>query len=249
MRYVIIEDEPFTAEDLASDLRVLRPHWVLAASLSSVAQATAWFQQGIRHDLVFSDIQLGDGTCFEVFERHVPQAPVVFCTAYDQFAVEAFQHNGIGYVLKPFSIESLRAAVEKFERLRPEPISQATLDSLLAAAPAKSSRILVHHRDKIIPVALADAAIFYLHHELVMVKCMDGSTYPVSQALGEIEALAGAKFFRASRQHLVNRDAIKAATQHVSRKLLLELRVGFDEQVTVSKEKMSVFLDWLAKGS
>ncbi|MBL0020314.1 MAG: response regulator, partial [Bacteroidetes bacterium] len=119
MKIVILEDEPMMAMDLASDIHSLRPDWQVIQTLGSVKQATEWLAANGGFDLIFSDIQLGDGTCFDVFSKVAPTAPVIFCTAYDQYALQAFQANGIGYLLKPYSRDSLRLAIEKFEKLRP----------------------------------------------------------------------------------------------------------------------------------
>ena len=107
MKLVIIEDEPMMAMDLASDIQSLRPDWQVIKTLGSVKQATEWLSANGGFDLIFSDIQLGDGNCFDVFSRVVPPAPVIFCTAYDQFALQAFQANGIGYLLLKFRTSKL----------------------------------------------------------------------------------------------------------------------------------------------
>jgi two-component system, LytTR family, response regulator LytT len=248
MKIVILEDEPLMALDLAADLQILRPQWQVVKTLSSVKQALAWLQTADKVDLIFSDIQLGDGTCFDAFAQIAPTAPVIFCTAYDQYAVQAFQANGIGYLLKPFGRESLLAAVEKFERLQPAQPDIAALLKMLSpkTEAAHPGRILVHHKDKIIPVPIADIALFYLHHEQVMLLRLDGQKFPVQQGLSELETLVGNDFFRASRQHLVQRQAVLEATQYFARKLLLRLTVPFEEEVTISKEKVPAFLEWLA---
>jgi two-component system, LytTR family, response regulator LytT len=249
MKLVIIEDEPLMALDLVTDIAALRPAWLVLKTLGSVKQAAEWLRNHDGIDLIFSDIQLGDGTCFDVFSQVRPVAPVIFCTAYDQYAIQAFQANGIGYLLKPYGRESLLAAIEKYEHLRP---AAPSLHALMALMPPKAevvpppSRILVHHKDKIIPVPLADVALFYLHHENTMLLRFDGQRYPLHQPLGDIELMAGPDFYRASRQHLVQRSAIQEATQYFARKLLLKLKVAFEEEVTISKEKASHFLEWLA---
>lgn len=248
MNVVIIEDEPMTAQDLAADLLEIRPGWRVLAiwgSVRQVVEALPW-TKGI--DLILSDIQLGDGTCFDAFAKVSPPAPVIFCTAFDQYALQAFQTNGIGYLLKPHSRENLLSAIEKYERLRPAAPDISAILNLIRAPkvePARPSSLLVHHRDRIIPVPIADVALFYLHHEQTMLLKWDGQRHAVEEGLSEIEEMAGADFFRASRQHLVHRRAIVEAHQYFGRKLLLTLTVATDEQVTVSKEKVPGFLGWL----
>ena len=232
MKIVIIEDEPMMAMDLASDIQSLRPDWQVIKTLGSVKQAREWLAANGGFDLIFSDIQLGDGNCFDVFSKLAPPAPVIFCTAYDQFALQAFQANGIGYLLKPYSRDHLRAAIEKFERLRPSaPDLTALFAQLQSPKPAAlpPHRILVHHKDKIIPVPFDDIALFYLHHEQTMLLRFDGQRFALPEKLSEIEEMVGAQYYRASRQHLVSRKAIREATQYFARKLLLTLTVPFEE--------------------
>ena len=245
MRIVIIEDEPFTAEDLAADLHKLRPAWKVIALLGSVAASKEWLAKDFSFDLIFSDIQLGDGNCFDIFEAHPPKAPIIFCTAFDQFAIQAFQSNGVGYLLKPYSMENLGQAIEKVERLRPAPMPIGDLRAISELSRPQQSRLLVYQKDKIIPIDIAEIALFFVHHELTKVICLDGHVYHLTQTLGELEALAGSGFFRASRQHLLSRKAIRSVTPQLSRKLQLDLNVQFDEEVTVSKEKVPIFLEWL----
>ena len=255
MRVVVIEDERWTAEDLVADLKRLKPGIEVVAVLGSVREAVSWFGKGLGYDLIFSDVELGDGKCFEVFEQVEVRAPIIFCTAYDSYALKAFQTNGIGYVLKPYSEERLREALEKYAHLRGD---VAAVLKVLQEAGVKGAeaggtkgavkRILVHHKDKIIPVRVEDIALFYLRHEVTMLLDLKGQHYALSQSLGEVEAMVGDGFFRASRQHLVGRGAVKDASPYFGRKLLLGLTVGFEEQVTVSKEKVGGFLEWLGEG-
>jgi two-component system, LytTR family, response regulator LytT len=247
MKYILIEDEPLIALDLIADIQALRPQWQMTKQARSVKQLLEILQSDLDCDLIFSDIQLGDGTCFQAFAQISPPAPVIFCTAYDQYAIQAFQTNGIGYLLKPYDQKNLLSAIEKFEHLRPAaPDWQLLLHAIQPPQTAKPSRILIHHKDRIIPLPLEDVALFYLHHEQVMVLKMDGQKYPVQQGLSELEAMCGADFFRASRQHLVSRQAILEASQYFARKLLLRLAIPFEEEVTISKEKTASFLEWLA---
>jgi two-component system response regulator LytT len=247
MKVVIIEDEPLMAHDLAADLRELRPDWQVVATWGSVKQVVEGLALPLAVDLILSDILLGDGTCFEAFAKVPPPAPVIFCTAYDQYALQAFQTNGIGYLLKPHSRAALLAAIEKYEALRPPAPNIEALLRLMQrpAEPTAAPRLLVHHKDKIIPVAIADVALFFLHHELTMLLRFDGQRFALQQGLSEIEALAGTDFYRASRQHLIHRKAVAEVSQYFARKLLLTLTVPFEEQVTISKEKTAGFLDWL----
>jgi two-component system, LytTR family, response regulator LytT len=246
MNIIIIEDEPMTAEDLAADILRLRPDYRIAAILPFVALAHTYLTQHTDYHLIFSDIQLGDGNSFDLFATVAIAAPIIFCTAYDQFAIAAFQTNGIAYLLKPYQQTQLQEAIEKFERLGGAPMA---LDALLRGfrrpSPTQQS-LLVFHKGKIIPIRFAEIALFYLRHETTLLMDQQGRHFPIQQSLSEVEELVGDAFYRASRQHLVARSAIQAAAQHHSRKLLLVIHLPFEDQITISKEKAHDFLSWLA---
>lgn len=235
MTIVIIEDEPLTAKDLAACIRAADPAADVVAILASVGEAKAWFDRNAAPDVIFSDIQLGDGRSFEVFEQLMRVVPVIFCTAYDAYALEAFGAAGIDYILKPFDEKSVGAAIGKFRALRGAP-----------AAAKEAGAILVFYKEKILPVKVAEIALFYLEKEVVRLVGFDGKAYVVNKSLEELEGLAGPRFYRVNRQFLVNRAAIKDVSQYFGRKLLLNLALPFEEKITVGRLKVAVFLDWLA---
>lgn len=238
MRIVIIEDEPLTARDLAACILAVEPGAEILASLASVAEAKAWFGRHAAPDLIFSDIQLGDGAAFAIFEELIRVVPVVFCTAYENYAMEAFRMAGIDYLLKPFTEKSVWAALEKYRALRGAP----------AAPKAAAGAILVYYKEKILPVKMGDIAMFYLEKELVRLVSFDGKGYLVNKSLEELEGLAGGGFFRVNRQYLVNRLAIRDVAQYFGRKLLVNLTIPFESPITVGRVKVPAFLEWLAGG-
>jgi len=236
MNIVIIEDEPLTARDLAACIRTAEPGAEIVASLASVGEANAWFRRNEMPDLIFSDIQLGDGKSFSVFEKLMRTVPVIFCTAYDEYALEAFKAAGIDYILKPFTEKSVGAAMEKYRVLK----------GATAAPKVAAGAILVYYKEKILPVKLGDIALFYLEKEVVRLVGFDGKMYVVNKSLEDLEGLAGAGFYRVNRQYLVSRVAIKEASQYFGRKLLLNLTIPFEDKITVGRLKVPAFLDWLA---
>lgn len=246
MKIAIIEDEQLTAEDLSAYILQFRPGAEIVKVLASVAEAKKFFASHPSIDLLFSDIQLGDGVCFDIFTAYPPQVPVIFCTAYHEYALEAFRTNGIAYLLKPFSAEQVREALDKRDKLSAPTLSQ--LSALLpASAETKRKALLVSHKDRIIPIRLEEVALFYIRNELTHVLTFEGKDFPISQTLEEIEKMADESFFRAGRQHLVSRKAVKDASHYFGRKLLLNLNVSFADAITVSKEKAPVFLEWLVR--
>jgi two-component system response regulator LytT len=252
MNIIIIEDERLTAEDLADMISQLAPESNLLTTLSSVQEAIEYFSGSQLPDLIFSDIQLGDGLSFEIFNRIEIKVPVIFCTAYDEYAINAFKTNGIDYILKPFKEQEIIQALEKYRMLRGTP-SDLSINSLLQLIqqknPTRATSVLVHHREKIIPVKMDEIAVFYIKHELTHLYTFDRKTYTVSKTLDEIQQLTGTDFYRANRQFIINRNAVQSAEQYFGRKVSIGLNLPFESVITVSKEKIPSFLEWLEGSS
>jgi two-component system response regulator LytT len=250
MKIVIIEDERLTAEDLAQTIKQADPHAEIAATLKSVKEGLLYFRQHPAPDLIFSDIQLGDGLSFEILNGL--QAPVIFCTAYDEYALNAFKANGIDYILKPFTESSVKTALQKYKALtrtgHDETLRQyESIRQLFSSSKTtKASAILIHFKDTIFPVSMEDIALFRLEHDLVSLITFDKKTYHPGKSLEELEEIAGNDFFRVNRQCLVSRKAVINASSLFSRKLSLSVNVPVKDSITISKEKAPIFLKWLA---
>ena len=177
-------------------------------------------------------------------------APVIFCTAYDEYAIRAFKANGIDYILKPFNTQTIARAFEKYERLREKFITGSPLgllSTLLQVNPSIAGRsILVYHQDKIIPVKLEDIALFYIENEITRLITFKREAFLINRTLEELEQITSPGFYRINRQYLVNRTAVKNASQYFGRKLSLSLTIPFSDPVTVSKVKVADFLNWLS---
>jgi len=253
MNIVIIEDERVVADDLEFSINQLINGPVSIVQLHSVKEAVVYLKNNPSPDLIFSDIQLGDGLSFEIFIAVNVSAPVIFCTAYDEYALDAFKANGIDYILKPFTTQTLERALQRYEELKKlfsadqGPQYNALLEMLADRGTQKSSSVLVYHQDKIIPIKLEDIALFYLANEVTNLLTFSGKTFYPNKNLDELEKLSGNYFFRANRQFLVSRKAIIDVSSFFSRKLSLNLNIAFGERVVVSKGKASQFLNWLAK--
>jgi two-component system response regulator LytT len=254
MNIVIIEDELLTAEDLAYILTNADMNIVVQAILTSVQDAIAWFQKQPGVDLVFSDIQLGDGLSFEIFRAVRIPSPVVFCTAYDEYALEAIRSNGIEYILKPFTAGTVIGAINKFQQLKrhfiPAAVDYEKLIRLITdnERPGQEvSSVLVYHRDKILPVPLTEIALFFIDGEVIRLHCFNGKSYIVNQTLDELEQQAKGIFFRVNRQYLVNRRAVTDANYYQPRKYVVNLSIPFKEAIVVSKNRTSTFLHWLTQ--
>jgi len=251
MRYLIIEDEKVTAKDLELSVKEIRPDYHLLKTLPSVKSAINFFKTNPSIDLIFSDIQLTDGLSFEIFKTIEVEAPVIFCTAYDEYALNAFNANGIAYILKPFTTETIETAIQKFEKLTKQKDNKLT--ALLqymeqTIKPTTNSAILVHQGEKIIPVNFDEIALISLKNGIVKLHTFDKKVFVASETLEELDKLNNPNFFRANRQCLVHQKAIKNAARYFNRRLILHLHISFDEQIIISKEKAPAFLDWLAQG-
>lgn len=253
MKIVIIEDEEFVAQNLELSIRKLLDEPLNIVQLNSVKESIEYFMDADTPDLIFSDIHLGDGLSFEIFIAIPMSVPVIFCTAFDEFALDAFKANGIDYILKPFTLGMLEASILKYKELKKVFSSDQTpqYDALLKLLGIKekhrASSILVYHKDRIIPVKMEDIALFYLKNEITHLITFSGACYYPNKNLDELERSSGSSFFRANRQYLVCRMAIRDVSSFFARKLSINLNVALEDKVIVSKGKAAQFLDWLSK--
>ncbi|HPS61514.1 MAG TPA: LytTR family DNA-binding domain-containing protein [Bacteroidales bacterium] len=250
MRIVIIEDEKFTAMDLADTLAKIDSHIEISAILSTVEAARKYFTEHAEYDLIFSDIQLPDGLSFEIFKSVQINAPVIFCTAFDKYALEAFSAQGIDYILKPFNTESVAKALGKYQTLKatfniPERNLNQIIERFGNQVSRKKNSIIIYRGDKIVPLEIDAIALFYLEDNFAFAVTFDSQKHLITQNLEELETLCGSGFFRANRQFLVNRKAVKDASRYFSRKMLINLSIRFPEQILVGKLKTTQFLQWL----
>jgi two-component system response regulator LytT len=252
MKIVIIEDEWLTADDLMQTIREADPSLEIIAIIKSVDEGVLWFRSNPAPDLIFSDIQLGDGLSFEILAGQ--NVPVIFCTAYDEYALNAFNANGIDYILKPFTRESVSRALEKYKNLtrgKVDDISrqyESVRRLLFDVKTTRPSSLLIHFKDTIFPLKIAEVALFRLEHGIVHLTTFEKKIYYPGKSLDELEEIVGDDFFRVNRQYLINRGAIVNASSILSRKLSISVNVPVSETVTISKEKTPSFLRWLTGG-
>lgn len=248
MKVVIIEDELMNVEDLSATLMGLEQPVEVVSVLSSVKESISYFKTAFNYDVIFSDIHLGDGLSFDIFKEININKPVIFCTAYDQYALEAFNNNGIAYVLKPYNKTAIEKAVTKYINLTQNNSYHKLLEGLTAVADKlkhEEKQVLVYHKDKILPVAVDSIAVFYIENEITRICCFDQSIYTLSSNLDDIENQFSSKFFRANRQFLIHKKAIKEVSKFFARKLLVHLTIKFQHDIIVSKTKAPQFLSWL----
>ncbi|WP_321517554.1 LytTR family DNA-binding domain-containing protein [uncultured Bacteroides sp.] len=251
MNIVIIEDEKITAAELAGTICELESDANIVAILASVKTAIAYFESNPVPDLIFSDVQLGDGLSFEIFKAIQISVPVIFCTAYDEYALNAFKTNGIDYVLKPSTSQTIADSLAKYRSLqktfsgKKEQRYDAILDLLANREVPKNTSVLVYHKDKIMPVRLEEIAFFYIANEVTCLLTFNSEKYQINKKFEELEQIAGRNFFRVNRQYLVNRKAVLDVSRYFLRKLSVNISIPHKEKILVSKEKTPQFLHWL----
>lgn len=251
MNILIIEDERPLAEDLARIIVSLGEEMVIKAILTSVEDGIEYLSRSNTIDLIFSDIQLGDGLSFEIFKHNSNRIPVIFCTAFNHYSLEAFETMGIDYILKPFSEEKIAKAIDKYRALKEQFVKTPDFGNLLNVIrsniqPLTMPSVIMHQGDKIIPISGHDIAFFYVRNLSVYAYTMGAEELVVNHKLDVLEQKLFPFFYRANRQFLVNRKAVKSATQHFHRKIVLSLNVEFSDTILVGKEKVTDFLEWLA---
>lgn len=249
MNILIIEDESITASDLAKSIQYIRHNYQVVYIADSIKNAMQYLQQSPKVDLIFSDIQLGDGLSFDIFNSIKSRIPVIFCTAYNHYAIDAFASNGFDYILKPYNMDKIRQAIEKYEHFTSLSSSHSAIQSDYLAQiepPHTPKALLIHIRDKIISLPIDNIALVGLTNGLVMIQTFDGKKIAVLKTLEEIEHLDPLSFCRANRQYLVHRKAIVEVQKSDNRKLKLSLNIILGDEVIISKEKSTSFLRWYA---
>ncbi len=251
---LIVEDEMPSARKLKTMLKITAPDFNVAGTLDSVAE-TLDFLTGNKVELIFLDIHLADGNSFEIFKQANVKIPIIFTTAFDQYAIQAFEQNSIGYLLKPFGIDKLKAAIAKYrehiKQANKQTIDYHLLGKMLAQqqnTPKYRERFLIHYRNKIRTVAVEELAYCFAENRGVFLCLHNGRTFDINLTLEQLnEELNPREFFRANRKFLVNIKAIKEAHLYSKSKLKLELNPPAHTEVIISSEKASKFKQWLAK--
>lgn len=252
MKALIIEDEVLAAQSLQKLVSEVAPETEIISILQSIEESVAWFGENPMPDLVFMDIHLADGSSFAIFEQVQITCPIIFTTAYDEYALKAFEVSSIDYLLKPINRNDLTRAMNKFKTLvNNQSFDNQAITSLLqrfGASKAYKSCFLVPERDKLIPLATANIAYFYIDTKTVKAVTLDERTYYMSQTLDDIMVqLNPDDFFRANRQFIVSRKAIKDLTIWFGNKLSLNLLVKIPEEIIISKAKVAEFKNWFSK--
>lgn len=242
IRYIIIEDEPAARRRLKRMISELRPEWDCAGTADSKNACIALFRS-TEYDLIVSDIELSDGTCFEVLNQSL-NVPVIFITAYDRYAIKAFDFNSIHYLLKPVNLQQLNVALHKFER---QPSSLATSSLLDISSSDELPMSLVSRvGNQSTLIHIDDIAYIYYEDRTTMAYLSNGTSHILDQNLESLkEYLPENRFYRINRQAMVQKDKIRKFKGISSNRLELTLHPETRHILVVSKENSRLFKDWL----
>jgi len=249
MKVVIIEDEQLAAEKLSRTIQQVDASIEVQAVLPSVKESLRWLRKH-QTDLIFLDIHLSDGISFTIFEEISLNVPVIFTTAYDQYAIKAFQVNSIAYLLKPIRKRDLAASLEKYHSLQKAYSLDITglLDSLQRKEPSYRRRFLIRFGDKMRKIETSEVAYIYAMQKSVFMKTFDNSDFPIEFTLDKLEDdLDPSIFFRINRKFIIHMDAIKSMVAWSKSRVKLTLTPAPDEDIdiVVSNERAAEFKKWL----
>jgi two-component system response regulator LytT len=250
MNILIIEDEINAFEYLQTIILKVKPEAHVLAHLESVEDSVNWLSQNDSPDLIFLDIELSDGLSFEIFQHVVIEAPVIFTTAYDQYAIEAFKVNSIDYLLKPIHVNDLAKAIEKFERFRPQGTSEFTehIKSLFNTVnQPKKQRCLVKKGNHFEFISISDIAYVNSEEGITFLHTFKGQRHIYSNTVeGLMGSLDTRQFFQINRGQIVNIDAIKKIHPHFNSRMKLELsNTNGKTEFLVSRSKLPTFRAWV----
>lgn len=245
-RILIFEDEPAALKRLIRMVNEIRPQYEIAGTSDNINDALGLLRNE-NYSLILSDIQLSDGVCFEIFEKFNPEKPIIFITAYNDYAIKAFDFNGIHYLLKPINYEALTQAFVKFEKNKIDTsnIKDIQLDNQFETQYQK--RLISKVGQKLKVIETNSVSLFYTETGLVYAKTFSNQKYVLDETLENIIQKIDPKiFFRINRQMIVHVDAVEDMIAHSSNRLKLKLKTNHDSDIVVSKEKTTAFKQWIA---
>jgi two-component system, LytTR family, response regulator LytT len=250
MKTLIVEDETVAYENLVDILADIAPDVEVVGNTESVSQTVEWLHTHPQPDLILMDIHLSDGSAFSIFERMKVEIPIIFTTAYDEYAIEAFKVNSIDYLLKPIKAEELERALKKFSRWSQTDMMRYLAQlSQLPIAPSQlkyKDKLLIPFKDKLLPVNLKEVSCFYTTDKNTRVFLKDGNYYSYSKTLEQIIAtLNPSDFIRANKQFIIARDSVTNIMVWFDSRLLITLDIETPERIYISKNKAVEFKEWI----
>ncbi len=249
MKILIVEDETAAFDNLAAILSEIDPGIEISGNTESISQTTKWLQTHQNPDLILMDIHLSDGSAFSIFDQIKLETPVIFTTAYDQYAIDAFKVNSIDYLLKPIKMEELQRALEKFKKwTRQDILHYLEKIAHLNQAANYKDKLLIPVKDQLLPVNVNEISFIYTTERNTSVYLKNGRSYPYSTTLDQVFAsLNPADFIRANKQFIVARNSVKNINIWFDSRLLITMDVEPPERIYVSKNKAAEFKAWIAR--
>lgn len=246
MQAIVIEDEVLTAKRL---VKLVQEHTSIEVieSLHSVKAATKWLSQNPKPEIIFLDIQLGDGSGFDVLESMDDFPFVIFTTAFDQYAIDAFKYNSIDYLLKPIKVDELVRAIEKYEKIRSNQDFPDIIDQLKSQLFKKyKQKFLIKTGEKYHSIELDQIAYFYSEDGYSYLQAKEGKSHIVDHTLDELSIMLDPQcFFRINRHMIISSKQITSIDSFFNNRLMLKLTPAYQEDVIVSREKVKAFKQWL----
>jgi two-component system response regulator LytT len=249
MRILIVEDEAAAVRRLKKLLGEQLERFEIVGVLDSIEMSVEWFLKNDPPDVVLLDIHLADGSSFEIFEHVKVNCAVIFVTAYDEYALDAFRVNAIDYIMKPVKAKELRRAIQRFESSQLKGQPDELIEKLRASnlVPAKEQRVLVRIGQNIKLVELHNAAYLYSEDKIIFAAMPDGKRYPIDYSLDQLETMLDKRhFFRVNRQYIINLKAIDEMYSYSKSRVKVMLNPRPSSEVIVSTERSSHFKKWLA---
>ena len=247
MRVLIVEDETVAYENLAQMIISYDPTIEIVANTESVMQTVRWLRTNPKPDVVFMDIHLSDGSAFNIFEMIDVEVPIIFTTAYDQYAIDAFQVNSIDYMLKPIKPAGLAKALDKFRKLSLGDVNRyLTQLATLGSEMLYPDRLLLRHKDKLIPIEADMIAFAYNTDRVTHIYMSDGTIHKCDRSLEQLcTQLNPSLFMRVNKQFLLSRTSVKDVTIWFDNRLRVNTQVPAPEDIYISKNKSQEFKVWL----
>jgi len=254
LKILVIEDEEKAAKRLISLIKQIDENITILSIIESVEDAIKWFENNDDVDLIFLDIQLSDGMSFNIFEKVEVNTPIIFTTAFDEFALKAFELNSIDYLLKPINTEKLKQSIFKFKKVSKNHTknklnfdAQKLLEALKSQKKKTKTRFLVNKRNNLIVIDINEIAYFYTEDKVVFITTFDNNKYIINNTLDNLEKdIEENLFYRVNRQFFVSVKSISKITNHFNYKLKLELQPKTNTEIIISKSKSKDFKNWLS---
>ena len=251
MQVLIIEDEILLAKRLQKLLNTVAPDAEVVGITHGIKDTVEWLQTHSMPDLILMDIELADGQSFDIFQSIQINTPVIFTTAYNEYAIKAFKVNSIDYLLKPVKEEELAAAIEKFKTLnKPATDIDALLNGIKNIAPGNNfrNRFLVKQAQKLVSISVEDIAYFFSERGFSYIRTKQNQKYILDYTMDEVEKMLSPKqFFRANRQFLISFDSVVAIHTWFNQKLKVEVKPEMPEHVIISRDKANAFKAWMGE--